>query len=186
MKRLLAILFSIFMSFSCFSINYVDNIIKAEETSDDYLTFTFLEEGSISLYWYNDSKTSNVMYKLNDEEWKSYTKSDVINVNADDKIGWKANSYANSWCSDRGFTIVGKCNASGNIQSLNNYSDSVNDYAYFELFSECTTLLTAPKLPATNLGNNCYEEMFSGCSSLIKMPELPATTLSAYCYCHMF
>ena len=33
-------------------------------------------------------------------------------------------------------------------------------------FSNCTSLTTAPELPATTLANNCYSKMFSGCTSL--------------------
>jgi hypothetical protein len=54
------------------------------------------------------------------------------------------------------------------------------------MFSGCTSLTTAPELPATTLANNCYESMFSGCTSLTTAPELPATTLTNNCYYYMF
>lgn len=34
--------------------------------------------------------------------------------------------------------------------------------------------------------NNCYSSMFSGCTSLTTAPELPATTLASGCYYGMF
>ena len=39
------------------------------------------------------------------------------------------------------------------------------------MFNNCTSLTTAPELPATTLNTNCYSYMFNGCTSLkrIKM-----------------
>lgn len=34
------------------------------------------------------------------------------------------------------------------------------------MFERCTTLVNAPKLPATNIEDDCYCYMFRGCSSL--------------------
>lgn len=50
----------------------------------------------------------------------------------------------------------------------------------------CTSLTTAPELPATTLASNCYTYMFYGCTSLTTAPDLPATTLTNYCYYYMF
>ena len=54
------------------------------------------------------------------------------------------------------------------------------------MFSRCTSLTTAPKLPATTLARGCYQYMFENCTSLTKAPELPATTLASSCYSYMF
>lgn len=59
-------------------------------------------------------------------------------------------------------------------------------YCYQYMFSNCTSLVTAPALPATTLASNCYGDMFSGCTSLVNAPELPATTLAMECYESMF
>ena len=60
------------------------------------------------------------------------------------------------------------------------------DSCYFYMFDGCTSLVTAPELPATTLANSCYESMFYGCTSLTTAPELPATTLAGSCYGYMF
>ena len=57
---------------------------------------------------------------------------------------------------------------------------------YQEMFRGCTSLLTAPVLPATTLSNGCYRSMFHNCVSLVNAPELPATTLNINCYYFMF
>ena len=54
------------------------------------------------------------------------------------------------------------------------------------MFFGCTSLTSVPKLPATELADNCYNCMFKGCTSLTSAPELPATTLADSCYKYMF
>ena len=60
------------------------------------------------------------------------------------------------------------------------------DYCYYYMFSGCTSLTTAPSLLATTLADSCYRSMFSGCTSLTTAPSLPATTLANSCYSYMF
>lgn len=57
---------------------------------------------------------------------------------------------------------------------------------YYAMFSGCSSLVTAPELPAMTLGDGCYQSMFSGCTSLENAPELPAMTLASTCYYKMF
>ena len=57
---------------------------------------------------------------------------------------------------------------------------------YSNMFSECTSLISAPTLPATTLATDCYDAMFYGCTSLTTAPTLPATTLAEGCYKYMF
>ena len=59
-------------------------------------------------------------------------------------------------------------------------------YCYWGMFMECTSLTTAPELPATTLADYCYNSMFWGCTSLTQAPQLPATTLASNCYQYMF
>ena len=65
---------------------------------------------------------------------------------------------------------------------------AMSEQCYARMFSNCTSLATAPELPAYTLANHCYEYMFSGCNSLTTLPSnlLPATTLAPYCYAYMF
>ena len=57
---------------------------------------------------------------------------------------------------------------------------------YYGMFSDCTSLTTAPALPATTLTRRCYDFMFQGCTALFIAPELPATILADRCYSSMF
>ena len=87
------------------------------------------------------------------------------------------------------FGINGSVRCDGHITSIfNNVGGDypLTDYACEHLFANCDSLVTAPELPSTTLGEYCYSEMFVGCNSLEKAPELPATTLPNGCYYGMF
>ena len=55
------------------------------------------------------------------------------------------------------------------------------------MFAYCTSLTSAPALPATALADGCYSYMFYGCAGLATQDiNLPATTLAGDCYNGMF
>lgn len=62
----------------------------------------------------------------------------------------------------------------------------VHDFGYNWMFYGCTSLIIAPELPATRIGSYSYNYMFRGCSRLTVAPELPATRASQGCYNSMF
>lgn len=78
----------------------------------------------------------------------------------------------------------------GDIRTLINhefYDVCSSKYAkFYNLFSDCQNLISAPELPATTLAAGCYSGMFSGCTALKNAPELPATILAEGCYSGMF
>jgi len=45
---------------------------------------------------------------------------------------------------------------------------------YMEMFLNCTSLTSAPALPATVLADKCYFRMFFGCSGLMSIPTFPS------------
>lgn len=59
---------------------------------------------------------------------------------------------------------------------------------YALMFAKCSNLLYAPKALSIESFGSGYEcaSMFQDCTSLLTAPELPATTLSQYCYRYMF
>ena len=46
------------------------------------------------------------------------------------------------------------------------------------MFSDCTSLTTAPELPATTLANFCYYNMFNNCTSLSSLKVAFTTWLN--------
>ena len=88
------------------------------------------------------------------------------------------------------FVMTGKIAASGNIMSLLDKTCQstaiARGYCYNSMFQDCTSLTTAPALPATWLTIGCYRNMFYGCTSLTTAPALPSTSIASYCYVNMF
>ena len=74
------------------------------------------------------------------------------------------------------------------VSAQNLYLDftTLASSCYYSMFYGCTSLTTAPVLPATTLASSCYKGMFQGCTGLTTAPELPATTLASSCYQQMF
>lgn len=65
----------------------------------------------------------------------------------------------------------------------------LSDGCYVGMFYYCDSLINAPsKLPALSISQKqyCYAEMFEGCTSITTAPELPATTLAKDSYLRMF
>lgn len=76
-------------------------------------------------------------------------------------------------------------NAKHLILPVTNLSNNV--YAYSQMFDGCSSLTSAPSLPATVLSIFCYMAMFRGCTNLVAPPpSLPAQTLTKECYFFMF
>ena len=88
------------------------------------------------------------------------------------------------------FTENAPVACTGDIRTLldwSNYNKVETKNAKFcSLFSNCSVLTSAPKLPATKLADECYFSMFSYCTNLTSAPELPAETLADECYNQMF
>lgn len=89
------------------------------------------------------------------------------------------------------FAMTGKIQASGNIMYLIDKSGEAlkvdGIYPFYGLFQNCSSLITAPELPATTLSASCYGFMFHSCSNLLTPPkELPATILTDGAYNVMF
>lgn len=88
---------------------------------------------------------------------------------------------------DRAFAMLfdnsqGLTDASGLVLD----SDTLTTGCYSGMFVGCTSLTSAPTLPATTLAAYCYSAMFMSCYNLTTAPALTATTLPTYCYNQMF
>ena len=137
---------------------------------------------------------ASLQYSTDNSTWKEWD-GHVINLATGEKVYIKAlNPNLSGMARDNGmkyhkFVFEGKIAASGSIQYLLEDTGSRTDvpaYAYYHIFDGCTSLASAPALPATTLADSCYSNMFSHCSNLTQAPALPATTLVDYCYYNMF
>jgi hypothetical protein len=161
------------------------------ENSENYLTF---EAVSTLL---RISFSNNCQYSLGTNEWFDLEPGEFTpTIEKGQKIYFKATGLVPNSSSGIGtFTILGKCNLSGNCNSMlfgddveTNLSLSGKNYAFYKLFCDCYAIIDASKLilPATTLARSCYNSMFDGCRSLVAAPVLPATTAAMYCYGGMF
>ena len=163
----------------------------------------FLSEGisTISIIKKCDFKSDydiSLEYSYNGVDWSTWDLS-ALTINSGDILYMRGNNPSgfNSYNKNtktykyHKFIIEGdKVSCSGNIMSLIDYKNLPDvipcSYCFYGLFENCTSLTTAPELPATKLTDKCYVFMFSGCTSLTTAPELPATELAESCYESMF
>ena len=164
-----------------------------EPINNTPLTFTAISAtNSIALGSVGTPDAITLDYNKNNTGWTAYTIGDVIDLASGDTIAFSGNNdhfskdvnqrLTKSNCYY--FTMVGNFEASGNIMSLMNWSNSCTDACFNHLFQDCW-LITPPSLPATTLAPSCYYAMFKY-TNLTSLPALPATTLADSCYLYMF
>jgi len=155
----------------------------------NYLTFTAQEaNSSVTFNW---KSADSVHYSTNGgTTWNTYTAGTKISLqNVGDKVMFKGKNVITAY--KKGFSMSGKIAASGDVTSLTNEiggDTTLVSNCYQSMFRDCTSLTTAPALPATTLATSCYISMFRGCTSLTSAPTLPTTTTTAprSCYASMF
>ena len=127
--------------------------------------------------------------------WSDYTIWNTITlVNIGDKVYMrnKSETPTGLWLDENEnhyqFVMSWSIAASWDVNYLlcKNSTDTLSNYCYRQLFSQCTSLTSAPKLPATTLANNCYDRMFVWCTNLTTLPEIKALNLPLYCCWFMF
>ena len=155
-----------------------------------YVTFT-AEEDNSSIGLANLSTNQTMEYSTDTTTWNTFDTTTNISLNNGDKVYIRGVLSADNTDSNyTQFMMTGKIAASGNCNTLWDYNDlnsPLKAYCGRLMFRGCTSLTTAPELPATTLADWCYAYMFSGCKSLTTAPEiLPATELANSCYSGMF
>ena len=172
--------------------------VPSKELVDDItkpLTFKATQDGStVKLTKYGSPYGYFQTSRDGGNTWTNYTMGSKITLNTGDEVSFRARddrTTRQQYGEYFGFQMTGKIEAWHNVMSLYRTNDfatyeSVVEYAFYQLFLNCTSLTKAPALPATTLKWCCYYNMFKGCTSLTEAPELPATTLSSSCYYYMF
>lgn len=161
----------------------------------DYGYLTFTAEQATKLTLKQRSMSAHKLLKSTDgvnwTKWENPA-TNGISLNAGQSVYLKADEDALQRTAVDGsrynhFSSAGKINCGGDIRSIIKPIIPA-DYTCFalKLFSDCTSLTTAPELPSRTLVDSCYQNMFSGCTSLTTAPELPAKTLASSCYYYMF
>ena len=165
------------------------------EPTPTYLTFS--SDSSFTLNVYDNTKHWNgtLYYSTDTTNWSAWDGTNTLS-----SVGNKL--YLRGTGNTR---IIGKSvnyrwvltgtaiECIGNIENLLDWETvelgnhpTMADYCYYGMFSSCTSLTTAPTLPAMTMADYCYSYMFQGCTSLTTAPALPAIILAERCYSQMF
>ena len=167
--------------------------IAAASGGSTPLTLTALTNGSkVTLNKVGSPPDISLEYSTGGA-WSTYTiGTEITLASAGDYIKFRGDNSTFSTTENDYYRFVmsGTIAASGNVMSL---VDSTmvstvipGSHCFRYLFRDCTSLTTAPALPATTVTAACYREMFSGCTGLTTAPALPATTGATACYREMF
>ena len=163
--------------------------------SADYKGLAFIPSGesTVRLAQVGTPYEISLEYSTDESHWKPYTIGETITLADSTFLLFRSGEHKNRKFSKDDenyyhFEISGPISAQGNIMSLLNrdFSTPLTFYGFFALFEGCTSLLSAPELPATTMEQGCYSQMFAGCTSLKSAPELPAEVLATNCYRYMF
>lgn len=156
----------------------------------DCLCFTSTGESTIALT--NRGNNAPVLYYSKDKKkWNTWDYATITLADGESVYfcGENPDGFSKHSTEYSSFIMTGSIAASGNIQTLLSPAGDrmdVTSGCYSSMFNDCTSLTTAPSLPATTLAPNCYAGMFNGCTSLTTAPVLPATTLVMGCYIYIF
>ena len=163
--------------------------------SADYKGLAFISSGesTVRLAQVGTPYEISLEYSTDESHWKPYTIGETITLADSTFLLFRSGEHKNRKFSKDDenyyhFEISGPISAQGNIMSLLNrdFSTPLTFYGFFALFEGCTSLLSAPELPATEMGSYCYNGMFANCTKLTSAPELPAKRLESNCYNCMF
>ena len=162
-----------------------------------YLSFLGNEEFTLKTYNTTKNWDGILEYSTDTTTWNTWNGTEISSAGSKLYLRGTGNTKITGFSSDYRLVFTGtdalKIACEGNIENLLDYKTvSAGEHptmapsCYSSMFYGCTSLTTAPELPATKLTAYCYEYMFQGCTALTKAPGLPATTLANYCYSYMF
>ena len=167
---------------------------KADKTLPEPLKFVARQaNSSVGIVNTGTGQVPNIEISTDEGvTWTTWNYS-TISLNSGGSVlmrGINKEGFSKSYNQYSKFTTTGSIEVYGNIMSLIDYTQTVDiipcDYCFYSMFYDCSSLITAPELPATTLAQSCYYHMFHNCTSLTTAPELPATTLANNCYLGMF
>ena len=162
-----------------------------------YLSFIGNEDFTLKTGNTTKNWDGTLEYSTDAITWNIWNGSDISSAGSKLYLRGTGNTRITGNSNDYRFIFTGtnslKVACEGNIENLLDYKTvsagghpTMANSCYQSMFYGCTSLTTAPELPATTLAERCYAYMFNGCTSLTTAPELPATTLVDSCYSNMF
>ena len=176
--------------------------IRFDDSNIEYITFTADSEQGFKFYdTLYGSTLSGFEYSVNNGEWITIPSEGITEAipfgGEKGTLRLRGKNLNGTATGENGsnakiisFTNNVPVSCTGDIRTLLDYKNyttvSTTNARFTSLFNNCAQLTSAPKLPATDLHEECYLGMFAGCTSLTTAPELPATNLRSKCYQAMF
>lgn len=162
-----------------------------------YLSFIGNEDFTLKTNNTTKNWDGTLEYSTNKSTWNTWDGTEISSSGSKLYLRGIGNTKITGDSNNYRFVFTGtsalKIACEGNIENLLDYETvsadghpTMANYCYAHMFRGCTSLTSAPALPATTLANYCYGYMFRDCTSLTTVPALPATTLAVSCYAHMF
>lgn len=150
------------------SAGLIGNKYKPAKGDTDCITFTG-ETSDFTLKAKNKEWDGTVEYSTDHETWTEWDGSEISSNGQ--KLYLRGSGNTKFYTSEGArFVLSARAACSGNIQTLLEYSNPPTNIpavnCYHGMFYGCTSLTTAPELPATTLANGCYSDMFRDCTSL--------------------
>ena len=165
--------------------DFDDDIDSIPSGSGTCLTFKGTK--SFTLKTYNTSKNwdGTLQYSTDGSTWTTWDGVTTISSTSSSPyvlyLRGTGNTYITGTNDANGrfqFTTTGTIDCIGRIDTLLDYQTVENSgtptmasYCYYSMFYNCTSLTSAPALPATTLATYCYCFMFNGCTSLTTTPR---------------
>lgn len=169
--------------------NRIPRNFRVVDLNKEPITFTATKDySSITLVQAGKPNLIDLYYCINDQKWFKYIPGKKLILREEDIVQFKNNSpfFSIDEKNFYQFVMTGKIKISGKVESLTNFR-SVSCGCFIFLFKDCVVLENAPlQLYSSELAARCYEGMFMGCTSIKTAPNLPATKLAIKCYKDMF
>ena len=177
---------SITLNASGYSINNVTQEISYDKTNwEDYVYWTAITLTNVwdKVYMRNKSETPTSF-----NYWGNYYRTYYFSMNwligASGDANYLLCKYSTTTLSGSFYRLFSGCSWLTSAPRLP--ATTLTDRAYEAMFQNCVLLTTPPQLPATTLALKGYYQMFEWCTRLATVPQLPATTLADRCYEEMF
>ena len=163
------------------------NALTFTNTGDNAVSFKFYSENNVDLptLYVVDDEEGLVELKINE----TYTipvggSIKIVGNNPKGNIGVDCTRGFADWSGDTTIKVSGKLTSLIDVMGMTDVIPSTADFS--KLFHSAPITDAAELVLPNNVAPNCYEQMFSRCTSMVSAPELPATILADFCYAYMF
>ena len=163
------------------------NALTFTNTGNNAVSFKFYSENNVDLpvLYVVDDVEGLVELKINN----TYTipaggSIKIVGNNPKGNIGVDCTRGFADWSGDTTIKVSGKLTSLIDVMGMTDVIPSTADFS--KLFYSAPITDASELVLPTNVAPHCYKQMFSGCTSMVSAPELPATILADFCYAYMF